>query len=68
MKATRQLTSLCLVIGMTIISFPFSFAPPKETPGSHHLIHSTISESLFKRINPQLVTGVVQANMSMTIS
>jgi hypothetical protein len=57
MKATRQLTSLCLVIGMTIISFTFSFAPPKEVP---HLIHSAISKSQFKRISPQFVTGVGQ--------
>jgi hypothetical protein len=44
MKATRQLFSLCLVIGMTIASYPVLFSPPytKGVPATFTGIQSCI--------------------------
>ena len=43
MKATRQLLSLCLVIGMTTLSYAvtLSMGAAKGTPSTFSVIHST---------------------------
>ena len=49
MKATRQLLSLCLVIGMTTLSYTVTLSPgaAKRTPSILSVIHSTNIISIF---------------------